>query len=174
VKKHIALTGFMAAGKSTIGKKLARKLGVSFYDIDEVVVERHGAISDIFYAQGEKRFREYEHDAIAHVVDEEPAGIIALGGGAVTHDDTLKLLKKRTYRVFVKVPPEQILGRLRRSKTVRPLLGPTPSLAKIRELYSKRMPRYAHADLVVEAQDLTTSQVVDQIIDWLHRKKIEL
>jgi shikimate kinase/3-dehydroquinate synthase len=174
VKQHVALTGFMAAGKSTIGKRLARKLGVNFYDVDDVVVAQHGAISDIFYAQGEKQFRRYEHDAIAHIVNEEPPGVIALGGGAVTYDESLKLLKKRTYRVFVKVPPEQILGRLRRSKTVRPLIGPTPSLSKIKDLYSKRMPRYAHADLVVEAQDLSTSQIVDQIVEWLHRKKIEL
>jgi shikimate kinase len=92
----------------------------------------------------------------------------------VTYDETLKLLKKRTYRVFVKVPPEQILGRLRRSKRVRPLLGSTPSLSKIRDLYTQRMPRYSHADFVVEAEDLSTSQVVDRIIEWLHRKKIIL
>lgn len=174
MRRHVALTGFMAAGKSTIGKKLARKLGVGFYDIDEMVVEQHGAISDIFYAQGEKQFRIYEHDAIERVLDEQQPGIIALGGGAVTYDDTLKMLKKRTYRVFVKVPPEQILGRLRKSPRVRPLIGPTPTLSKIRELYEQRLPRYAHADLVVEAGDISTTQIVDQIAQWLHRKKIEL
>ena len=174
MRAHVALTGFMAAGKSTIGKKLARKLGVSFYDIDEIVVEQHGTISDIFYAQGEKQFRQYEHDAIAHVLDEGQPGIIALGGGAVTHDPTLRMLKKRTYRVFVKVPPEQILGRLRKSPRVRPLIGPTPSLGKIRDLYEQRMPRYAHADFVIEAGDLSTTQIVDQIVQWLNKKKIEL
>lgn len=173
MKKHLALTGFMAAGKSTIGKRLARKLGVKFYDIDDIVVERHGPVSDIFYAQGEKQFRRYEFEAIAEVLEQDP-GIIALGGGAVTHDDSLKLIKKRTYRVFIKVPPDQILGRLRRSKAVRPLLGPTPSLSKIKELYTARMPRYSHADFVVEAQDLSTAQVVDSIAQWLHKKNIKL
>lgn len=163
----------MAAGKTTIGKKLARKLDVRFYDIDDLVVEQHGAISDIFYAQGEQQFRAYERDAIAHVIESEP-GVIALGGGAVTYDETLKLLKKRTYRVFVKVPPEQILGRLRRSKRVRPLIGPSPSLSKIKELYTQRMPRYSHADYVVEADDMTTAQVVDDIVEWLRKKHIEL
>lgn len=172
-RRHVALTGFMAAGKSTIGKKLARKLGVKFYDIDDIVVAQHGPISDIFYAQGERQFREYEFDAIAHVLDDEP-GIIALGGGAVTHDQTLKLLKKRAYRVFVKVPPEQILGRLRRSRRVRPLIGPTPSLTKIKDLYGKRMPRYSHADYTVEANDMSTAQVVDDILQWLHKKNIGL
>lgn len=172
-RRHVALTGFMAAGKSTIGKKLARKLGVKFYDIDDLIVEQHGAISDIFYAQGEPQFRVYEHDAIAHVLDDEP-GIIALGGGAVTYDETLKLLKKRAYRVFIKAPPEQILGRLRRSKRVRPLIGPTPSLTKIKELYTQRMPRYSHSDHVVEADSLSTAQVVDDIVQWMHKKNIEL
>jgi shikimate kinase len=173
VKNHIALTGFMAAGKSTIGKKLARKLGVKFYDIDDIVVGKHGAVSDIFYAQGEQQFRRYEYEAIAEVLEEEP-GVIALGGGAVTYDDSLKILKKRTYRVFVKVPPEQILGRLRRSKVVRPLLGPTPSLSKIRDLYNARMPRYSHSDYVVEAEDMSTAQIVDAIAQWLHKKNIKL
>lgn len=173
-KRHIALTGFMAAGKSTIGKKLARKLGVKFYDVDDIIVAEHGPISDIFYAQGEKQFRLYEREAIARVLEEEEPGIIALGGGAVTYDESLKLLKKRTYRVFVKVPPEQILGRLRRSKRVRPLIGPTPSLSKIRELYSQRMPRYSHADHVVEATDMSTAQVVDDIVHWLQKKHIDL
>ena len=63
---------------------------------------------------------------------------------------------------------------MRRSKIVRPLLGPTPSLSKIRDLYSKRMPQYAHADHVVDAGDLSTSQIVDTIIEWLHKKKIEI
>lgn len=174
MKRHIALTGFMAAGKSTIGKKLARKLGVKFYDIDDLVVEEHGPISDIFYAQGEAQFRKYEFEAIAHVIESTEPGIIALGGGAVTYDDTLKLLKKRAYRIFVKIPPEQILGRLRRSNRVRPLLGPTPSLVKIKEMYAKRMPRYSHADFVIEAESMSTAQVVDQIVQWIHRKNIAL
>ncbi len=57
MKRHVALIGFMAAGKSTIGKRLARKLGVAFYDSDELVVREHGAISEIFYNEGEAAFR---------------------------------------------------------------------------------------------------------------------
>lgn len=173
MKRHIALTGFMAAGKSTIGKKLARRLGVTFYDIDDMVVAAHGPVSDIFYAQGEKQFRRYEYEAICQALAADP-GVIALGGGAVTYDESLNLLKKRAYRVFVKVTPEQIVGRLRRSKVVRPLMGPAPSLSKVKELYSARMPRYSHADYVVEAQDMSTAQIVDRIVQWLHKKNVNL
>ena len=174
MKQHLALVGFMAAGKSTIGKKLARKLKCTFFDTDDLVVQEHGAVSDIFYAEGEAAFRRYEHAAIAQVLENGEAGVLALGGGALTYEPNAKLLKKRTYRIFIKVTPEQVLERLRHSKRVRPLIGPTPSLSRIKDLYTKRMPQYAHADFVVEADNMSTTQVVDAIIEWLNKKKIEL
>jgi shikimate kinase len=174
MKQHVALVGFMAAGKSTVGKKLARKLKCSFFDTDDLIVAEHGQVSDIFYNEGEATFRRYEHAAIAHVLEEGEPGIVALGGGALTYEPTQKLLKKRAYRVFIKVTPEQVLERLRNSKRVRPLLGPTPSLSRIKELYTKRMQNYAHADLVVEADGMTTSQIVDSIVEWLNKKKIKI
>lgn len=174
MKRHLALTGFMAAGKSTVGKKLARTLGVKFYDVDDLIVAAHGPISEIFYEQGEARFREYEYEAIAQVLRDGEPGIIALGGGALTHEPTLKLLKKQAYRVFIKVAPEQIVSRLRKSPRIRPLLGPAPSLQKVKELYTKRMSQYAHADFVVEAEETPTAQIVAQIVQWMHRKNISV
>lgn len=174
MKRHVALMGFMAAGKSTIGKKLARKLNVAFYDTDDLVVAEHGQVSDIFYNEGETAFREYELAAIGHVIEDGDAGVIALGGGAASYEPSQKLLKKRTYRVFIKVTPEQVVERLRHSKRIRPLLGPTPSLSKIKDLYAKRMPQYAHADHVIEAADMSTTQIVDAIVEWLNKKKIAI
>ena len=174
MKRHIALTGFMASGKSTVGKKLARKLRTAFFDADDIIVAQHGEIAAIFAKEGEKRFREYEYAAIADVLENGEPGVIALGGGAVTNDKTLTLLKKRSYRVFIKASPEQILGRLRKSKQIRPLLGAAPTLADVNHLYTRRMPLYAHSDLVVEADGLTTTQVVDRIVQWMHHKHIEL
>jgi shikimate kinase len=174
MKQHLALVGFMAAGKSTIGKKLARKLKCAFFDTDDLVVKDHGAVSDIFYEEGESAFRRYEHDAIAHVLEDGDSGVLALGGGALTYEPNQKLLKKRTYRIFIKVSPEQVLDRLRNSMRVRPLLGPKPSLSRIKELYTKRMPQYAHSDFVIEADNMNTSQVVDAIVEWLHKKKIAI
>jgi len=174
VKQHIALVGFMASGKSTIGKRLARKLKCAFFDTDDLVVEAHGAISDIFYNEGERAFRQYEHDAIAQVVGDGEPGVMACGGGALSFEPSAKLLKKRTYRIFIKVTPELVLERLRNSRTIRPMLGPAPHLSRIKELYIKRMPQYAHADFVVEADGMSTAQVVDAIVTWLHKKKIEL
>ena len=174
MKRHVALVGFMAAGKSTIGKKLARKLKCAFFDTDDMIVSEHGQVSDIFYNEGEPAFRAYEQAAIEQVLEHGEPGIVALGGGALTLEANRKLLKKRTYRIFIKVSPEQVLERLRRGKRIRPLLGPTPSLAKIKELYAKRMPQYARADHVVEADTMNGSQVIDDIIEWMHKKKIAI
>jgi shikimate kinase len=174
MKRHVALVGFMAAGKSTIGKKLARKLKCAFFDTDEIVSTDRGQISDIFYNEGEAAFRRYEQAAVARVLEEGDPGVIALGGGALTHEPTAKLLKKRAYRVFIKATPEQVHDRLHKSPRVRPLMGPAPTLARIKELYAKRMPQYAHSDCVVEADGLNTTQVVDSIVKWLHQKKIEI
>jgi shikimate kinase len=173
MKAHVALVGFMASGKSTVGKRLARKLKCAFYDTDEIVVKQHGRVSDIFYNEGESAFRNYEHDALAHILEEEEPGIIACGGGALSFEPSAKLLKKRTHRIFIKVTPQLVLERLRKSRNVRPLLGPTPSLSKIKSLYTKRMPQYAHADHVIEADGMSSAQVVDAIVEWLHKKKIE-
>lgn len=172
MKQHVALVGFMAAGKSTLGKKVARKLRCAFYDLDDEIVKHHGPIETIFYERGEAAFRAFEVEALQRVLDEGPPGIIALGGGAVTYEPTAKLLKKRVYRIFVKVSAEQILGRLRRSKTVRPLIGATPSLHKVKELYAARMPTYAHSDYVLEADALTSVQAVDEIVEWVRRKRV--
>lgn len=174
MRQHIALVGFMASGKSTIGKRLARKLKLAFFDTDDLIVKEHGAVSDIFYSEGENAFREYEYAAIGHVVEEGAPGIMACGGGALSYEPSRKLLKKRAYRIFIKVTPEQAIERLRKSRTVRPLLGPTPTLARVKQLYVKRMPQYAHADFVLEADGMSTAQVVDAIVEWMHKKKIEL
>ncbi|MBV8689444.1 MAG: shikimate kinase [Candidatus Eremiobacteraeota bacterium] len=173
MRNHLALVGFMAAGKSTVGKRLARKLKLPFVDIDEVIEREHGPIADIFYSQGEPAFRQFEHDTIARAVSAEPS-VLALGGGAATFPATLKLLKKHTYRVFIKVPVEVIAGRLAHSPRVRPLLGPHPSVHRIRELYEKRSATYANADLTITADHLRAPQIADHIVEWMHRKKLTL
>lgn len=173
-KHHVALTGFMASGKSTIGKKLARRLGLPFWDLDDRIAQSHGPIEAIFAEEGEERFRQYELEALQVLIDDGPPGIIALGGGAVTYAPTRHLVKKRMYRVFLHVTPEQALGRVRRSKRLRPLLGPSPSLSRVKDLYARRMEFYAHADHVVQADRISTGRIVEDIVGWLKRKNIEL
>lgn len=164
----------MAAGKSTIGKKLARRLNVKFCDLDDLVVERYGPISGIFATQGEEKFREYERAALAQIVEEKAPAVIALGGGAVTHPPSLALLKKNAYRVFIKLSPAQTLMRIRRSSNIRPLLGSAPKASDLEALYARRLPLYLESDLVVDSEGMSPARVADAIKDWIHRESITL
>jgi shikimate kinase len=138
----------MAAGKSTIGRELARELGVAFVDTDDLIVARNGPVAELFARAGEARFRDAELEAVREALASAP-GVIALGGGAVTHAPTQALLAERALRVYLDISVEALLARLRRSRTVRPLLGPNPSLERIRELLDAREPFYREAEIIV-------------------------
>jgi shikimate kinase len=174
MKHHVALVGFMASGKSTIGRKLSHVLGCTFFDTDDLVAWRHGPVSGIFEKEGEAAFRRYECEAISGALDHPQSSVIALGGGALTLAANRKLLEDRAYQVFIRVAPERILQRVRRSREVRPLLGAAPTLAQITELYDRRMPYYASADHVVKADGLSDAQVIREIVEWLREAKIPL
>ena len=148
MKRHVALVGFMAAGKTSIGKHLARELGVAFIDTDDLLVARHGPISDLFARSGEVGFRAAEYEAVLEALA-APPGVIALGGGAVTHAPTRALLRERALRVYLDVPLDALLARLRRSRNVRPLVGREPDPKTVRALLASREPAYLESDIVV-------------------------
>jgi shikimate kinase len=150
-KRHVALIGFMAAGKSTIGKRLARDLGLPFVDTDAEIVAEHGPLEDIFAHEGEGRFRAYERDVLEAALRGEPK-VISLGGGAITHAPTRALLEAHALRVFIEAPLRTILARVRRSKTRRPMLGEQPTMRRVRELFALREPYYREAEIVVDGR----------------------
>jgi shikimate kinase len=116
VKRHVALVGFMAAGKSTIGRRLARELGCEFYDTDVLIVRAHGAVAAIFAGEGEATFRRYEREAIAQVLSNGERSVVALGGGALTTPENRALLAEHAHRVFLKASPEQIFARVQKNR----------------------------------------------------------
>ncbi|HXO17764.1 MAG TPA: shikimate kinase [Candidatus Dormibacteraeota bacterium] len=170
--RHVAIVGFMASGKSTIGRKLARRLGAPFLDTDALVIRAHGPIAAIFADEGEAAFRRYERAAIGEALETPEASVVALGGGALTQVENRKMLYDRAYRVFIKLSPEQILSRVRRSREVRPVLGPRPTLATVKTLYEKRLPEYAKSDYTVEAERRSDRAVIDDIVGWLREKQV--
>jgi shikimate kinase len=169
VKRHLALVGFMASGKSTIGRKLARKLGRPFVDTDAVVVREHGPIAAIFARNGESAFRRYEHEAVREALVSPTASVIALGGGALTVPANRSLLAEHARSVFIKVSPEQVYARVKAGRGIRPLLGASPTLDGIKELYESRMPQYESADYLIDASRCSDARVVDEIVAWLRK-----
>ena len=165
---NIALTGMMAAGKTVVGRRLARVLGWSFLDLDAVIEAGEGlAVREIFASRGEPYFREREKAALERVLN--GAGqVIALGGGAVVDGDNLRLLKERSLLIWLKVSPRTVFNRTGGSDD-RPLLQGPDRLKRIRELSEQREGIYAEAHLAVETDGLTVDQVVQRIQQQLCR-----
>ena len=167
MRRHIALNGFMGAGKTTIGKKLARRLGVRFFDLDQLVVADHGPIETIFDRFGKAAFRQFELEALTKVIDEQAPGVIALGGGAVTNPPTLDVVKSKTYSIWLYLTIAETIKRVRAAKQVRPLLGPDPEPSKVAELYNERLAVYRQSHLKIDAVGKTSGQVVNAILERL-------
>jgi shikimate kinase len=140
----------MAAGKSTIGRRVARELNLPFVDSDAAIIERYGPIPEIFAQFGDAGFRGKEFELVQHALDGPPA-VLALGGGAVTHEPTRRLLAERTVRVFIDVPIRTLLARLTRSRVARPMLGERVDSERVQALWKAREPLYREAEITVEA-----------------------
>ena len=143
----ISLVGLPGGGKSTVGKQLARKLGVRFLDADTVLEERIGMpIRSYFEQHGEAAFRDLEEQVIDELT-QLPAGhpeagrVLATGGGAVLRPANRAHLKDRTTVVYLRSTPDELFRRLK-NDTQRPLLQVADPLVKLRELHQQRHPLY--------------------------------
>lgn len=155
----IVLVGFMGAGKSTIGRLLADKLGLSFTDTDPVIEQRAGRpISQIFAVDGEPAFRALEHEVIADLI-EGPDAILALGGGAPEHPGTRALLKTVDV-IYLEVSYSDAMARIG-GDTARPLLAQ----AGLRDRYEHRLPIYsAVATLTVPTTARDPDTIAEEIL----------
>ena len=108
---HLFLTGFMGAGKTTVGRAVAARLGRPFLDLDAEIEARNGAsVGDLFSQRGEEGFRQAEHEALASL-DGTPDAVVATGGGSVLRDDNRVLLRRLGTVVYLAVTPEEAMAR---------------------------------------------------------------
>jgi shikimate kinase len=158
----IVLIGPMGAGKTSIGKRVARALDVPFYDSDAAVVRSHGPIEEVFRVHGEEHFRALERDAVRAGL--EQGGVVSLGGGAVLHPDTQHDLAGHRV-VLLTVGPRVIESRIRGTK--RPLLQGDDAVARWTALYEQRRPLYERlADVTFDTSTGPLQGIVDQIAAW--------
>lgn len=164
----IILIGFMGAGKTTVGKKLAEKLHYKFQDTDEMIVSREGmSINEIFEKHGEEYFRNLETDLLKELVENNVDNVIfSVGGGLPIRKDNHTYLKKLGKVIYLYVAEATIRKRLA-GDTTRPLLRGSEDEVKerINSLLSKRDPIYKEvADLVLETDNMSISKIVEEII----------
>jgi shikimate kinase len=147
----ISLVGMPGCGKSTVGRHLARQLGLDFVDSDTEIERRIGApIRDFFALHGEAAFRDIEQEVIDELAS-RAGSVLATGGGAVLRPSNRDALHSRTHVFYLRTSPDELFRRLRHD-TQRPLLQVVDPLRRLRELYRERDPLYRRtAHFVVEA-----------------------
>ena len=164
--RNIVLVGMMAAGKSSIGKRLAERLGLLFVDADAEIETAAGqTIPEIFAEHGEPYFREGERRVIARILDEKNR-VLATGGGAFMNPETRARIARRAVSVWLKADAETLLARVKK-RTNRPLLRTADPEATLRELIAVRHPVYALADVTVVSREVAHEVIVNEIIEAL-------
>ena len=167
--RSIVLVGLMGAGKTSIGRRLAKALGAGFADADEEIVAAAGmSVPDIFALYGEPRFRELERRVVARLL-EQPAMVLALGGGAFIDPTTRARVKGSAASVWLRADLETLLARVTRKKGTRPLLDQGDPRDTLARLMSERYPIYGEADYIIDTASEPHETVVERILALLFR-----
>jgi shikimate kinase len=162
--KPIVLIGMMGAGKTTVGRRLAAKLGRHFVDSDEEVEKAAGmTIEEIFAAHGEADFRAGEVKVIARLLKDANV-VLGTGGGAFMNAETRALVKSSAVSVWIKADFDLLFQRVSR-RSNRPLLKTANPRETLQNLIDARYPVYAEADITVVSRDVPQDQVAAEVID---------
>jgi shikimate kinase len=165
--RSIVLTGMMGVGKSSIGRRLAARLGVPFVDADTEIEKAAGmSIPDIFARHGEADFRSGEARVIARLLESGPQ-VLASGGGAVMNADTRTAIKARGVSIWLKADIEVLMRRIAKRKHERPMLHTDDPAETLRQLLIVREPVYALADLTVQSREAPHDAIVAEIMKAL-------
>ena len=165
-RRSVVLVGMMGAGKSSIGRRLAMRLGVSFVDADaEIEKAASMSIEEIFSTHGEPYFRAGEARVIARLLDGGPQ-VLATGGGAFMNADTRAAIHAKGVSVWLRATIEVLARRIKR-RNDRPLLKDVDPIETLRRLIDERYPTYAQADVTVESRDVPHDAIVDEIVAGL-------
>jgi len=162
-QRPIVLVGLMGAGKTSVGRRLADKLGVPFVDADHEIEAAAGkTIKEIFADHGEPYFREGERRVIQRLIG-NGAQVLATGGGAYMNDETRQRIQEKGIAVWLKASLPILMKRVMKRQD-RPLLQAEDPEAVMRGLIDKRYPVYAQADVTVESRDVQHGQMVNDVV----------
>jgi XRE family aerobic/anaerobic benzoate catabolism transcriptional regulator len=158
----IALLGLRGAGKSTVGRQLATRLGLPFFELDALIEEAAGlSLGSIFELHGEAYYRRLERERLAAFLAETDAAVLATGGSLVTDRETYRLLRRRAMTVWLRARPEEHMKRVVAQGDERPMARSPHAMAELKALLAARERLYAEADHTIE----TSGRIVDDVVD---------
>ncbi len=168
--KNLTLTGMMGVGKSTIGKKLAKKLKYSFVDIDKIIEAKEGlSINLIFKNKSESYFRKIENDLTLAELKKNKS-VISLGGGAFLNNTIRKSAKKLSVSFWLDVPINKLIDRLKKGNQ-RPLLFKKNLAEAAKKIYFERKKIYNEADFRIKCESLRPKEITDKILDLYEKSE---
>lgn len=167
--RAVFLVGFMGAGKTTVGKALAQRLGRRFLDLDDLITSREGrGVPQIFEESGEAHFRQAETAALRELLHSVPASdpvVVALGGGAIVREENAHLLREAGFPVvLLDAGINELLRRCRSSGDARPLAREGN---RFRQLFQQRRMRYMAVELRIDTEGKSVDQVASEIVGLL-------
>jgi shikimate kinase len=162
-RRYVVLVGMMGAGKSSIGRRVALRLGIPFVDADNEIEKAAGmSIPDIFATRGEAEFRSGEARVILRLLEQGPQ-VLATGGGAFMSPETRAAIAAKGISIWLKAELDVLLRRVKRRHD-RPLLKTDDPGATLQRLIDERYPIYALADLTVQSRDVPHDRMVEEIV----------
>ena len=170
MEKNLTLTGMMGVGKTTIGKRLAKKLNYAFVDVDKIIEKQEGeSISSIFKNKGENYFRKIEKQLTIMELKKNNS-VISLGGGAFLNSTIRQYSKKNSISFWLDVPIEILIKRLKKSKN-RPVIGKEKTNDSIKKIYFVRKKFYTKADYRIKCKTLTIKQIIEKILKFYEKSR---
>lgn len=165
-EKSITFIGIMGAGKSHLGKRLAKQLSLTFTDSDEEIVGASNMpIKDFFELYGEDEFRSLEYRVLKRIY-QDPRQIVSTGDGAFIHEESRKLIKEKSVSVWLRADLDLVHARTSR-RNHRPQLNTENSKEVLEQLIEEREPIYEQADIIIDSEDVDPQSMINKIISAL-------
>src|ERR1700722_9508175 len=162
----IALIGLRGAGKTTLGKMLAKKIGWNFVELNKEIEAQNGlSVAEIIALYGQEGFRRMEQTALGQLLARDELLVLATGGGIVSEPLTFDLILSSFYTIWLKAEPEEHMARVRGQGDLRPMADDRSAMAELRTILRSREPLYARASAVVDTAGLSVDAAAARLID---------